>query len=149
MAHGGYGKRRVKPAARRSKSLGVEKKAKPKPKAKPVTLKNQIRSIERMLRKVLFVFFCFVMASEFVYELNFLFVIRFRVLCAYVCFSKVKSLFGCWEKQKSERLENGRRVLRIEYWHFYRMWPKQLGCLGQITTWVVCGARIIVCFWFL
>ncbi|KAK4586234.1 hypothetical protein RGQ29_023428 [Quercus rubra] len=51
MAHGGYGKRRVKPAARRSKSLGVEKKAKPKPKAKPVTLKNQIRSIERMLRK--------------------------------------------------------------------------------------------------
>lgn len=53
MAHGGYGKRRVKPAARRSKSLGVEKKPKPKPKpkAKPVTLKNQIRSIERMLRK--------------------------------------------------------------------------------------------------
>lgn len=55
MAHGGYGKRRVKPAARRSKSLGVEKKPKPKPKAKPVTLKNQIRSIERMLRKVLLV----------------------------------------------------------------------------------------------
>ena len=59
MAHGGYGKRRVKPAARRSKSLGVEKKAKPKPKAKPVTLKNQIRSIERMLRKVPFVFVLF------------------------------------------------------------------------------------------
>ncbi|XP_030543484.1 rRNA-processing protein EFG1 isoform X1 [Rhodamnia argentea] len=46
MAHGGYGKRRVKPAAgRRSKAPGVEKK----PKA--VSLKNQIRSIERMLRK--------------------------------------------------------------------------------------------------
>lgn len=45
MAHGGYGKRRVKPAAgRRSKSLGTEKK---KPKA--VSLKNQIRSVERML----------------------------------------------------------------------------------------------------
>ena len=95
MAHGGYGKRRVKPAARRSKSLGVEKKAKPKPKAKPVTLKNQIRSIERMLRKVLFVLFCFIMASEFVYQLNFLFVIRVRVLSAHVCFSRVKSLFGC------------------------------------------------------
>ncbi|KAI6693348.1 hypothetical protein NL676_021058 [Syzygium grande] len=46
MAHGGYGKRRVKPAGgRRSKAPGVEKK----PKA--VSLKNQIRSIERMLRK--------------------------------------------------------------------------------------------------
>ncbi|PON40160.1 rRNA-processing protein EFG [Parasponia andersonii] len=45
MAHGGYGKRRVKPAAgRRSKSLGTEKK---KPKA--VSLKNQLRSVERML----------------------------------------------------------------------------------------------------
>lgn len=45
MAHGGYGKRRVKPAGRRSKAPGVEKK----PKA--VSLKNQIRSVERMLRK--------------------------------------------------------------------------------------------------
>ncbi|CAL5413427.1 unnamed protein product [Camellia sinensis] len=58
MAHGGYGKRRVagrKPVSsnRRSKSLGIDKKAKPKPKAKPksVSLKNQIRSLERMLRK--------------------------------------------------------------------------------------------------
>ncbi|XP_059447228.1 rRNA-processing protein EFG1 isoform X2 [Corylus avellana] len=49
MAHGGYGKRRVNPAGRRSKGLGVEKKPKPKPKS--VSLKNQIRSIERMLRK--------------------------------------------------------------------------------------------------
>lgn len=52
MAHGGYGKRRVaerKPAVgRRSKGIGVEKKPKPK----SVSLKNQIRSIERMLRKV-------------------------------------------------------------------------------------------------
>ena len=48
MAHGGYGKRRVNPAGRRSKGLGVEKKPKPK----SVSLKNQIRSIERMLRKV-------------------------------------------------------------------------------------------------
>ncbi|XP_068332650.1 rRNA-processing protein EFG1-like isoform X2 [Pyrus communis] len=46
MAHGGYSKRRVNPAGRRSKSaLGPEKKP------KSVTLKNQIRSIERMLRK--------------------------------------------------------------------------------------------------
>ncbi|THG06274.1 hypothetical protein TEA_006049 [Camellia sinensis var. sinensis] len=58
MAHGGYGKRRVagrKPVSsnRRSKSLDIDKKAKPKPKAKPksVSLKNQIRSLERMLRK--------------------------------------------------------------------------------------------------
>ncbi|KAK9287973.1 hypothetical protein L1049_016418 [Liquidambar formosana] len=48
MAHGGYGKRRVaerKPVSRRSKGLGVEKKP------KSVSLKNQMRSIERMLRK--------------------------------------------------------------------------------------------------
>ncbi|KAJ4956959.1 hypothetical protein NE237_013742 [Protea cynaroides] len=48
MAHGGYGKRRVaerKPVSRRSKGLGVEKKH------KSVSLKNQIRSTERMLRK--------------------------------------------------------------------------------------------------
>ncbi|XP_065863180.1 rRNA-processing protein EFG1 isoform X1 [Euphorbia lathyris] len=53
MAHGGYGKRRVaerKPhVGRRSKGLGVEKK----PKSKSVSLKNQIRSVERMLRKEL------------------------------------------------------------------------------------------------
>ncbi|KAG5560253.1 hypothetical protein RHGRI_003519 [Rhododendron griersonianum] len=59
MAHGGYGKRRVagrkpKPvgassSSRGSKGLGVDKKAKPKPKS--VSIKNQIRSIERMLRK--------------------------------------------------------------------------------------------------
>ncbi|CAI9776877.1 unnamed protein product [Fraxinus pennsylvanica] len=53
MAHGGYGKRRVADrqaaAGRRPKSLAVDKK--PKPKAKAVSLKNQIRSIERMLRK--------------------------------------------------------------------------------------------------
>ncbi|XVF28721.1 hypothetical protein REPUB_Repub15cG0054400 [Reevesia pubescens] len=50
MAHGGYGKRRVaerKRVGRRSKGPGVDKK--PKPKA--VSLKNQIRSLERMLRK--------------------------------------------------------------------------------------------------
>lgn len=55
MAHGGYGKRRVPDrqvaGGRRPKSLAVDKK--PKPKAKAVSLKNQIRSIERMLRKVL------------------------------------------------------------------------------------------------
>ncbi|XP_054821703.1 rRNA-processing protein EFG1 isoform X2 [Prosopis cineraria] len=45
MAHGGYNKRRVKPANRRSKGLGMAKKP------KSVSLKNQIRSIERMLRK--------------------------------------------------------------------------------------------------
>ncbi|XP_038877105.1 rRNA-processing protein efg1-like isoform X2 [Benincasa hispida] len=45
MAHGGYGKRRVNPPARRSKGLAVEKKP------KSVSLKNQIRSAERMLRK--------------------------------------------------------------------------------------------------
>lgn len=50
MAHGGYGKRRVAEGnrvGRRSKGPGVDKKPKPK----SVTLKNQIRSIERMLRK--------------------------------------------------------------------------------------------------
>ncbi|KAM1115301.1 hypothetical protein TB2_038383 [Malus domestica] len=48
MAHGSYSKRRVNTAGRRSKSaLGPEKKP------KSVTLKNQIRSIERMLLKVL------------------------------------------------------------------------------------------------
>ncbi|XP_077240315.1 uncharacterized protein LOC143881208 isoform X1 [Tasmannia lanceolata] len=48
MAHGGYGKRRVaerRPVNRRSRGLGVEKKS------KSVSLKNQIRSAERMLRK--------------------------------------------------------------------------------------------------
>ncbi|XP_010278172.1 PREDICTED: rRNA-processing protein EFG1-like [Nelumbo nucifera] len=48
MAHGGYGKRRVaerRSVGRRSKGLGVEKKS------KTVSLKNQIRSVERMLRK--------------------------------------------------------------------------------------------------
>ncbi|KAL3649049.1 hypothetical protein CASFOL_005452 [Castilleja foliolosa] len=56
MAHGGYGKRRAtaerkKPAGqRRPKTLTVDKKSKPsKPKA--VSLKNQMRSTERMLRK--------------------------------------------------------------------------------------------------
>ncbi|KAJ6351321.1 hypothetical protein OIU78_007273 [Salix suchowensis] len=50
MAHGGYGKRRVAerkpPVGRRSKGLGVDKKPKQKPKS--VSLKNQIRSVERM-----------------------------------------------------------------------------------------------------
>ncbi|KAJ7954798.1 rRNA-processing protein EFG1 [Quillaja saponaria] len=45
MAHGGYENRRVKPTARRSKALGTVKKP------KSVSLKNQIRSVERMLRK--------------------------------------------------------------------------------------------------
>ncbi|KAJ6898682.1 hypothetical protein NC652_025262 [Populus alba x Populus x berolinensis] len=53
MAHGGYGKRRVAerkpPVGRRSKGLGGDKKPKQKPKS--VSLKNQIRSVERMLRK--------------------------------------------------------------------------------------------------
>ncbi|KAK7278391.1 hypothetical protein RJT34_23419 [Clitoria ternatea] len=52
MAHGAYNKRRVRvnPASRRSNSkpLGITKKPKPKP---SVSLKNQIRSIERILRK--------------------------------------------------------------------------------------------------
>jgi hypothetical protein len=58
MAHGGYGKRRVAerkpPVGRRSKGLGGDKKPKQKPKS--VSLKNQIRSVERMLRKVLTTF---------------------------------------------------------------------------------------------
>ncbi|VFQ65978.1 unnamed protein product [Cuscuta campestris] len=50
MVHGGYGKRRVSQKnSRRPKSLGAEKK--PKPKSKGISLKNQIRSVERMLRK--------------------------------------------------------------------------------------------------
>ncbi|KAL2325180.1 hypothetical protein Fmac_024238 [Flemingia macrophylla] len=53
MAHGTYSKRRVSATRRsNSKPLGIAKK--PKPKSKPsVSLKNQIRSIERMLRKSL------------------------------------------------------------------------------------------------
>ncbi|CAH9083635.1 unnamed protein product [Cuscuta epithymum] len=50
MVQGGYGKRKVsEKSSRRPKSLGAEKK--PKPKSKAISLKNQIRSIERMLRK--------------------------------------------------------------------------------------------------
>ncbi|XP_076953871.1 uncharacterized protein LOC143628085 [Bidens hawaiensis] len=48
MAHGGYDKRR-KPVATKAASLGVEKK--PKAQAKLVSLKRQIRSTERLLRK--------------------------------------------------------------------------------------------------
>ncbi|KAI4345731.1 hypothetical protein L6164_012829 [Bauhinia variegata] len=44
MAHG-YGQRRVKPASRRYKGLGMAKKF------KAVSLKNKIRSVERMLKK--------------------------------------------------------------------------------------------------
>lgn len=48
MAHGAYSKRRVSATRRsNSKPLGVAKKPKPS-----VSLKNQIRSLERMLRKV-------------------------------------------------------------------------------------------------
>ncbi|XP_011073482.1 rRNA-processing protein EFG1 isoform X1 [Sesamum indicum] len=59
MGHGGYGKRRAaaaerkKPAGqRRPKALTIDKKSKAN-KPKSVSLKNQIRSIERMLRKEL------------------------------------------------------------------------------------------------
>ncbi|RDX66354.1 efg1 [Mucuna pruriens] len=51
MAHGAYNKRRVSATRRsNSKPLGIAKKPKPKP---SVSLKNQIRSLERMLRKSL------------------------------------------------------------------------------------------------
>ncbi|KAG4395374.1 hypothetical protein AAZX31_20G196800 [Glycine max] len=51
MAHGAYSKRRVSATRRsNSKPLGIAKKPKPKPKPS-VSLKNQIRSLERMLRK--------------------------------------------------------------------------------------------------
>lgn len=52
MAHGGYARRRLeerRPVGRRSKGLGPDKKRK---KSKSVSLKNQIRSTERLLRKV-------------------------------------------------------------------------------------------------
>lgn len=53
MAHGGYGRRRLeerRPAnARRAKGLGPDKRGK---KVKSVSIKNQIRSTERLLRKV-------------------------------------------------------------------------------------------------
>ncbi|XP_010936119.1 rRNA-processing protein EFG1 isoform X2 [Elaeis guineensis] len=51
MAHGGYARRRVeerRPLSRRSKGIGFDKKRK---KHKSVSLKNQIRSAERLLRK--------------------------------------------------------------------------------------------------
>jgi hypothetical protein len=67
MAHGGYGKRRVAerkpPVGRRSTGLGVDKKPKQKPKS--VSIKNQIRSIDRMLRKVL------LLTSFFHFQLGF------------------------------------------------------------------------------
>ncbi|KAL0368354.1 UNVERIFIED_CONTAM: hypothetical protein Scaly_1054300 [Sesamum calycinum] len=57
MGHGGYGKRRAAAAERkkptgqrRPKALTIDKKSKAN-KPKSVSLKNQIRSIERMLRK--------------------------------------------------------------------------------------------------
>lgn len=53
MAHGGYARRRVeerRPLGRRSKGLGLDKKGK---KQRSASLKNQIRSTERLLRKVL------------------------------------------------------------------------------------------------
>lgn len=64
MAHGGYDKRRVagrKPvnktaANHRPKSLAVEKK----PKAKLVSLKRQIRSTERLLRKVIYNIYAYI-----------------------------------------------------------------------------------------
>lgn len=51
MAHGSYARRRLeerRPLGRRSKGLGLDKKRK---KSKSVSLKNQIRSTERLLRK--------------------------------------------------------------------------------------------------
>nr|CAD1819837.1 unnamed protein product [Ananas comosus var. bracteatus] len=51
MAHGGYARRRVeerRPLGRRSKGLGLDKKGK---KQRSASLKNQIRSTERLLRK--------------------------------------------------------------------------------------------------
>ena len=83
MAHGGYSKRRVKPAARRSKGLGVEKKPKPK----SVSLKNQIRSIDRMLRKVLLISFPSTHIRKasnffFFFFILFLLVIRARICVA-------------------------------------------------------------------
>lgn len=53
MAHGGYARRRIeerRPLGHRSKGLGPDNK-KGKKKAKSVSVKNQIRSTERMLRK--------------------------------------------------------------------------------------------------
>ncbi|WOL15262.1 hypothetical protein Cni_G24043 [Canna indica] len=51
MAHGGYARRRLverRPVGRRSKGLGLDKR---RNKSKRVSLKNQIRSTERLLRK--------------------------------------------------------------------------------------------------
>jgi hypothetical protein len=53
MAHGGYARRRLEERrpvkARRAKGLGPDKRGK---KVKSVSIKNQIRSTERLLRKV-------------------------------------------------------------------------------------------------
>lgn len=75
MGHGGYGKSRAgaaerkKPAGqRRPKALTVDKKSKANTKPKAVSLKNQIRSVERMLRKVLLPFFLyFTRTHSFIY----------------------------------------------------------------------------------
>ncbi|XP_074590485.1 uncharacterized protein LOC141846363 [Curcuma longa] len=51
MAHGGYARRRIaerRPLGRRSKGMGLDKR---RNKLKRVSIKNQIRSVERFLRK--------------------------------------------------------------------------------------------------
>lgn len=80
MPHGGYGKRRVAgrktttSTSHRSKlSGGVNKK----PKA--ASLKNQIRSTERLLRKVSFFF-------EFYQVFNILFIIRYKKIYIFFFF---------------------------------------------------------------
>lgn len=82
MGHGGYGKRKVaaaerkKPAGqRRPKTLAIDKKSKAT-KPKSVSFKNQIRSIERMLRKVFLLTFQF---SRF--SLSICVSIRGRFMC--------------------------------------------------------------------
>lgn len=83
MGHGGYGKRRIPDAANsrnrresKPKSLAVDKKSKskskPKAKAKAVSIKNQMRSIERMLRKV----YIFTPFSPFVFLVLLFFICR-------------------------------------------------------------------------
>lgn len=105
MAHGGYVKRRVKPAAgRRSRTggLGVEKKP------KSASLKNQIRSVERMLRKVLPLSLSLPLCSIFTYfdylklPLGFalvgvvFMVCEFEFCASFLCFSAYNTIGSGW-----------------------------------------------------
>lgn len=96
MAHGGYGRRRVaerKPLGRRSKGLAVEKKPKPK----SVSIKNQIRSIERMLRKVHCYFLLLIYTQKDGYNNYYYYFFKVIWVFSLICFLIGRDLFSLLE----------------------------------------------------